>query len=133
MSNWNIQVTDKGEEIKEVKFFPIKDKKTAKLTGFGKMAASCFRVEYFHKAAPTQVWKVCSSKHGFNITCPKRLVPISDNPLEKQMKEVDGRAFNGRATSGSMSLQRLIKELTEQCGQEFAQRVCGLFIMVLTG
>jgi hypothetical protein len=127
--NWQI-VSQDGEQIKQVKCYPINDKKTGQLKGFGR-GSSCFKVLYAHKLTPNQHWKICYTKHGFNITCPNRLVPVSQSATEKEYKEVPGRAFKGKATSGSMNLQRFMIELKEQCGEEFAQQVVGLFLVAM--
>jgi hypothetical protein len=129
--NWQIVKQD-GDEIKQVKCYPNKDKKTGEIMSWGRLGNSCFRLLFAHKLEPNRHWKVCYTKHGFNITCPNRLVPVSQSATEKEYKEVPGRAFKGKATSGSMNLQKFMVELKEQCGEEFAQQIVGLFVNAMS-
>ena len=131
MSNWQIVEQTDGEdkvEIKEIRFFPITDKKTKNLTGFGKLKNKTLRVQYAHVRSPDQVWKVTHTRHGFNITCPNRQEYANRLPTDRTKITVPGTCFNGKATSGSMGLNAFMREIVQQTGQETGERIVRLFI-----
>ena len=127
---WQIipqEVKDGYVDVKQVRFFPIKDRKTKEVVGFGRLGM-CLRLKFRHELNKDyEEWTITFTKHGYNITCPKRLVPKEKDRWSKEMVLVPGRAFGGNATSGSMSESKFRRELMTMCGADFTETVLSAF------
>ena len=143
---WEIvpQETKKGfVDIKQVQYYPIKSKRTKEVVGFGRLGMSCLRV-YFRDPRIKdyeQYMVTCIMRTPFgentktrvpfwNITCPDRMVAKS--MWDKELVRIPGRAFGGKATSGSMGRETFLRELGKIVGEEFALTVISSFETVLT-
>jgi hypothetical protein len=129
--NWQIvpQETKDGGEvcIKAVRFYPVKNKRGEVIT-FGRMSDDCIRLFFAHDGAPDwEKWMVTRTKHGYNVTCPRRRILVSKPWETPEYKIVPGVAFGGREKSGSMSERGLREFLTQQCGKEFSDEILGWF------
>lgn len=126
---WEIiqQETKKGMvNVKQVRYYPIKDKKTNEVKGFGRLGMSCYRLLFRHQQNKDyEQWMVTHTRHGYNITCPKRIVEV--NRWTKETAMVPGRAFGGESTSGSLTDRAFQSELTKLCGVEFTNLVIDSF------
>ena len=142
---------DGAVDVKRVKFYPIVNKRTKEVVGFGRLGMSCLRLIFRHSSMKDyeHYMVTCTMRfvedqtapinnkgqhpkkpaYFYNITCPKRLVPKSR--WDNEMVLVPGRSFGGKPTSGSMQITTFTRELSNIVGVEFAQIIIDNFEYML--